>query len=90
MLTIPGMDVGAKTGTSNLCLLRDERGRCREYAVSNIWTIGYNDELVAGVWAGNADGTALGEMVDGLTEAAPIWREFLERASRLYRSEERC
>lgn len=90
ILNIPGMDVGAKTGTSNLCFARDQGGRCREYAVSNIWTIGYNEEMVVGVWAGNADGAPLGELVDGLTEAAPIWREFLIRASQFYTSQDHC
>ncbi len=90
ILNIPGMDLGAKTGTSNLCFERDQAGRCREYAVSNIWTIGYNEEMVVGVWAGNADGAPLGELVDGLTEAAPIWREFLIRASKFYQSQDHC
>lgn len=90
ILTIPGMDIGAKTGTSNLCLERDQAGRCRTYAVNNIWTIGYNETMVVGVWAGNADGSALGEFVDGLTEAAPIWREFLLRASKFYAEQQSC
>lgn len=90
ILNIPSMDIGAKTGTSNLCFERDKGGRCRRYAVNNIWTIGYNESMVVGVWAGNADGSALGEFVDGLTEAAPIWREFLLRARKFYEAQESC
>ncbi len=91
VLTIPGMDVGAKTGTSNVCFARDGYGRCRQYGVSNIWTIGYNENLVVGVWAGNADGSPLAnEMVDGLTDAAPIWREFLLRATPFHSKQDPC
>lgn len=83
ILTIDGMNLGAKTGTSNLCFARDSFGNCVEYGVNNLWTIGYSDDLVVGVWVGNADNSPLGELSDGLTVAAPIWREFLVRASRV-------
>jgi penicillin-binding protein 1C len=40
------------------------------------WTIGYTPDLVVGVWAGNADQSAMRD-VNGLTGAAPIWHEFM-------------
>lgn len=88
ILTIPGVDTGVKTGTSNVCFVRDEFGRCMEYGVNNVWTMGYSPELVVGVWVGNADNTPLSPLADGLTVAAPIWRTFVEQASRIYKAEE--
>ncbi|MCD6290406.1 MAG: PBP1A family penicillin-binding protein [Anaerolineae bacterium] len=41
------------------------------------WTIGYTPYLVAGVWAGNSDGTPMLH-TSGLTGAAPIWHDFME------------
>ncbi len=84
ILTIPGVKTGAKTGTSNYCYKRSEYGTCTEYGVGSVWTIGYSDSLVVGVWAGNADNTSLSPLADGLTVAAPIWREFLLRASQVH------
>jgi penicillin-binding protein 1C len=36
------------------------------------WTMGYTPDLVIGVWAGNADHSAMKD-ITGLTGAAPIW-----------------
>ncbi len=80
MLTIPGIATGAKTGTSNVCLRRSAMGRCLKYGVNNVWTVGYDDRMVVGVWVGNADNAPLEPTADGLTVAAPIWRAFLEQA----------
>lgn len=78
MLTIPGIDTGVKTGTSNLCLRRSAVSqKCLSYAVNNVWTVGYDDRVVVGVWVGNADNAPMIPTADGLTVAAPIWREFL-------------
>ncbi len=45
------------------------------------WTVGYTPQLVAGVWAGNADNEPmLG--VSGISGAAPIWHDFMELALR--------
>ncbi len=90
ILTVPGIIVGAKTGTSNLCFERDAFGGCMRYGVNNVWTIGFTDKLVVGVWAGNADASALGDLADGLTVAAPIWKEFLERSSEVYELNGEC
>lgn len=43
------------------------------------WTIGYTPQLVVGVWTGNADGHPMRD-VSGVSGAAPIWREVMERA----------
>ncbi len=80
MLTVGDLNNAAKTGTSNLCLQRTLGGKCIDYGVGNVWTLGYTDNLVVGVWVGNADGTSLTVTADGLTVAAPIWHAFLEKA----------
>jgi len=59
--------VAAKTGTSS-----DWRDN---------WTVGYVPQLVAGVWAGNADGRPMVE-VSGVEGAGPIWHDFMEIALR--------
>jgi 1A family penicillin-binding protein len=43
------------------------------------WTIGYTPELVAGVWVGNADNSAM-KGIAGSRGAGPIWHNFMERA----------
>lgn len=43
------------------------------------WTLGYTPDLVVGVWAGNADNSPM-QQVSGLTGAAPIWHDLMERA----------
>lgn len=55
----------AKTGTTNE--FRDN------------WTMGYNPDLVVGVWVGNADNSPMINTT-GLTGAAPIWAEFMSFA----------
>ena len=57
--------VAAKTGTTND--IRDN------------WTMGYNPDLVTGVWVGNADYTPMVNS-SGLSGAAPIWSQFMEFA----------
>lgn len=57
--------VAAKTGTTND--IRDN------------WTMGYNPDLVTGVWVGNADYTPMVSS-SGLSGAAPIWSQFMEFA----------
>jgi penicillin-binding protein 1C len=57
----------AKTGTSS-----DWRDN---------WTVGYVPQLVAGVWAGNADGQPM-VSVSGVEGAGPIWHDLMEAALR--------
>ncbi|HRY82541.1 MAG TPA: PBP1A family penicillin-binding protein [Candidatus Moranbacteria bacterium] len=66
--------VAAKTGTTNEW--RDG------------WTIGYTPSLVAGVWAGNNDNSIMAKGADGSYVAAPIWREFMDKALANYNIEE--
>ncbi|MDP1845661.1 MAG: PBP1A family penicillin-binding protein [Candidatus Moranbacteria bacterium] len=58
--------VAAKTGTTNEW--RDG------------WTMGYTPSLVAGVWTGNNDNSPMAQGADGVFTAAPIWREFMDKA----------
>lgn len=57
--------VAAKTGTTND--IRDN------------WTMGYNPDLVTGVWVGNADYTPMVN-TSGSQGAGPIWGQFMEFA----------
>lgn len=47
--------------------------------VKDFWTMGYTPELVAGVWMGNADNTALRGGFSGTT-TGPIWEKFMAAA----------
>lgn len=82
-LSVPGYQAAAKTGTSNKCLERDARGNCKNRKPDNMWTMGYTPNLVVGVWAGNADATALSERAESLNLVAPIWKEFMTKAQKL-------
>jgi penicillin-binding protein 1A len=66
--------VAAKTGTTNEW--RDG------------WTMGYTPSLVAGVWTGNNDNTIMAKGADGSYVAAPIWREFMQKALANYNVEQ--
>lgn len=80
-LTVSYAGNAAKTGTSNVCLQRSFGGSCISYAAGTVWTMGYDANIVVGVLVGNADGSPMAPTADGLTVAAPIWREILEQAS---------
>lgn len=41
------------------------------------WTISYSPDAIIGVWVGNSDGSAMGD-VSGVTGAGPIWRAIAE------------
>ena len=64
-LLVPGFETAAKTGTT------------QEYR--DAWTVGYTDALVAGVWVGNNDNTAMRE-APGVVVASPIWNQFMRGA----------
>lgn len=61
--------VACKTGTSS-----DFRDN---------WAFGYTPEFTVGVWVGNFDGAPM-QQVSGVTGAAPIMHEILERLHRLH------
>lgn len=42
------------------------------------WTVGYTPDYAAGVWVGNADNAEM-EHISGVTGAAPIWREVMDK-----------
>ncbi len=73
-LAFTGRLVAAKTGTTN-----DWRDG---------WTLGYTPSIVAGVWAGNNDNTAMAQGADGVYTAAPIWREFMDKILANYNFED--
>lgn len=71
LLTIPGQNVAAKTGTSNKTV------RGRELPNNNI-TVGYTPSIAAGFWVGNSDGKNLINSAYSLYTTDPIYHEFFE------------
>lgn len=65
-LSIPGVDVAAKTGTS------------QEFR--DALTVGYTTNLVVGVWVGKNDNSPMRNGADGSVVAAPIWNRFMRNA----------
>lgn len=63
-LVISGKTVAAKTGTTT-----DYR---------DAWTMGYSTNLVAGVWAGNNDNSAMTQSASSVS--APVWNSFMKKA----------
>lgn len=62
-LSVPGVDTGAKTGTS------------QEFR--DALTVGYTNNLVVGVWVGKNDNSPMKNGADGSVVAAPIWNRFI-------------
>jgi len=83
VLSVPGFATAAKTGTSNKCLERDANGGCKDRKPDNMWTMGYTPNIVAGIWAGNADAAALSAKAESLTIVSPIWKDYMIRAHKL-------
>jgi penicillin-binding protein 1A len=42
------------------------------------WFIGYNRQLLTGVWVGHDQNTTLGQGATGGKIAAPLWRSFMQ------------
>lgn len=80
VLTVPGYQTAAKTGTSNKCFKRDDNGNCTDRKPDNLWTMGYTPNIVTGIWIGNADATALSAKAESLNLASPMWKEFMTAA----------
>lgn len=80
ILSVPGVESAAKTGTSNKCLERDDTGGCTLRRPESTWTIGFTPNLITGVWVGNATSQSLFHNADGLTTAAPIWHDYMAAA----------
>ncbi|HAM50237.1 MAG TPA: penicillin-binding protein [Nitrospiraceae bacterium] len=47
---------------------------------TDAWFIGFDDQLVVGVWVGRDDHTPLGKKETGASAALPIWIEFMKTA----------
>lgn len=73
LLTIPGQNVAAKTGTSNKVV------RGRELPNNNI-TVGYTPSIAAGFWVGNTDGKNLINSAYSLYTTDPIYHQFFENS----------
>lgn len=86
ILSVAGTEAAAKTGTSNKCLEFDEKKNCKpgKRKPDNVWTVGYTPMIVAGVWAGNATSDPLSDKADGINVAAPIWKEFMSQAQKIF------
>ncbi len=65
-LYFPNRDVAAKTGTT-----QDYR---------DAWVIGYTPSVVAGVWVGNNDNSAMSQNSVSIMVAGPVWHRFMEAA----------
>jgi penicillin-binding protein 1A len=59
-------EIGGKTGTTNDCV--------------DAWFVGFTPDLVIGVYVGFDQVRTLGPVMTGSRVAAPIWRDFLDRA----------
>ncbi len=66
LLTLPGRQVAAKTGTTN--------------SFKDAWTVGFTPSLVSVVWVGNNSGAEMKKGADGSIIAAPIWNEYMRRS----------
>lgn len=64
LLSLPGREVAAKTGTTN-----DFR---------DAWMLGYTPSIVTGVWVGNNDNAPMASGGSGL--ATPLWNAYMKRA----------
>lgn len=58
--------VAAKTGTTN--------------EFNDAWTMGYTPSLVTSVWVGNTDGKKMYKNAEAVVVAAPIWKDFMQKA----------
>ncbi|MDD5041785.1 MAG: penicillin-binding protein [Candidatus Peribacteraceae bacterium] len=82
-LSVAGYASAAKTGTSNKCLEWQDKNTCKLRKPDNAWVLGYTPGLVAGVWSGNANSSAMYENGGGLNTSSPVWKEFMDRAHRI-------
>ncbi len=73
LLTIPGYQIAAKTGTT-----QDYR---------DAWVFGYTPSLVVGVWAGNNDFSPMHEGGGSILAAVPTWNSFMTKVLPKYQPE---
>ncbi len=60
LLNIPWRTIAVKTGTTD-----DQRDN---------WAIGWNPQIIVGVWVGNNDNSKMNQVASGVSGASPIWR----------------
>lgn len=65
-LNFPKGTVAAKTGTTQ--------------NFHDAWTVGYTKDIAVAVWTGNNDNRPMKAGADGVFVAAPLWRDFMNRA----------
>jgi penicillin-binding protein 1C len=63
LLSVPGLPVAAKTGTTN--------------NYRDVWIVGYTPDISVGVWTGNNNNTSMERRVAGLI-VAPLWRAYID------------
>lgn len=73
ILTIPGQNMAAKTGTSNKKIGKTNYP-------NNLLTIGYTPTILSASWVGNSDGKQMSIRAWGEFTAAPINKAFMELA----------
>lgn len=81
LLSFGGRDVASKTGTTNG---RSDGGASD---VRDAWTVGYVPSLSVAVWVGNNDHSPLGKGVLAANAAVPIFKSYMNAASRSLPSE---
>ncbi|HVW66959.1 MAG TPA: transglycosylase domain-containing protein [Candidatus Peribacteraceae bacterium] len=86
VLSVPGFQAAAKTGTSDKCLSRDATGNCTNRKPLDLWTMGYTPDIVTGIWVGNADSSPLGSKGESLTSASPIWKDYMMHAEKILKN----
>ncbi len=69
-LYIPGIELAAKTGTTQ--------------ENKDAWVVGYTTAIAAGVWTGNNDNKPMSAAGAGISAAGPMWNEFMRRAANTY------
>jgi len=68
-LYIKDRQVAVKTGTTQ--------------GYRDAWTVGYTPSLVAGVWVGNNNNSAMTREGAGMAAASPLWNSFIKKAYEL-------
>lgn len=77
---LPYGPAAIKTGTATICGYRNFFGSCRLLLPTSDWAIGFTDDLIVGVWVGNATNEPMFESAASIMAAMPVWQEFMIRA----------
>ncbi len=74
-LQLGNRPVAAKSGTTNTGTADGMANRPKD-----TWTAGYTPSLATVVWAGNTNGSALNNNAESVFVAAPIWKDYMQKA----------